>query len=57
MVSTSLQAVKDWHLTAAVLMISAVILLMTVLSVAVNALRPDLILRPDEERPSGTTVR
>jgi len=47
--------VKDWHLTAAVLVISAVIILMTILSVAVRALRPDLQLRPDEERPSGTT--
>ena len=52
----TLQAVKDWHLTTAVMVISAVIFLMSFLSAAVTPLRPDLRLRPDVERPSGVTV-
>lgn len=52
----TLQAVKDWHLTTAVMVISAVIFLMSILSAAVTPLRPDLRLRPDVERPSGVTV-
>ena len=52
----SLQAVKDRHLTTAVMVISAVIFLMSVLSAAVTPLRPDLRLRPDVETPSGVTV-
>ena len=52
----TLQAVKDWHLTTAVVVISAVIFLMSILSAAVTPLRPDLRLRPDVERPLGVTV-
>ena len=48
-----LQAVKDWLLTTAMVVISAVIFLMSILSAAVTPLRPDLRLRPDVERPSG----
>ena len=47
---------KDWHLTAAVLVIVGIIVLMTILSAGVPLLRPDLILRPDKERPQGKTV-
>ena len=36
------QAVKDWHLTTAVVVVSAVIFLMSILSAAVTPLRPDL---------------
>ena len=34
----------------------AVILLMSVIGAAVPALRPDLVLKPDNERPTGQTV-
>ena len=47
---------KDWHLAAAVLVIVGTIALMTILSVAVPQLRPDLVLKPDKERPQGKTV-
>ena len=52
----SLQAVKDRHLTTAVMVISAVMFLMAILSAAVTPLRPDIQLRPDVETPSGVTV-
>ncbi len=50
------QAVKDWHLVLAVLVLLSVILVMVLLSIAVPPLRPDLVLIPDVERPRGRTV-
>ena len=46
----------DWHLALAVLAMLSVILIMVMLSVAVPVLRPDLVLKPDIERPRGRTV-
>ena len=38
-------------------MLVAVSVLMVTLSAAVSALRPDLVLKLDQERPTGLTVR
>ena len=47
---------KDWYLALAVSVMVAVILGMSIVGAAVPVLRPDLVLKPDNERPTGHTV-
>lgn len=52
-----MQVVKDWQLVLVVTILLGIMIVMAILGVAVPQLRADPQLLPDQERPTGVTVR